>query len=235
MSSITTLERRFAASVVGRLMERDLRRSFRRVCWVDDALDIPENRALVVYANHHNFYDGYLGWYLIRELFRRRTITWMEEWDAYPLFASIGAAPFPSDDPSRRAATVRRTVRALRSDPGCALLYFPEGILHRPEAGVLAFPQDGIERLGRLLGDTVTWIPLGLHFTWRGESRPTVIAGAGIPHSTVDGWEHVRLEQVLARLRQIESEEVRIVMQGRRSPQEDWNLSALRGFFSRYL
>ena len=72
-------------------MRQALRRAFRRVSWAGPPPTLPPHTPVVLYANHHNFYDGYLAWLVIHHMLQRPTLTWMAEWDRYPFFAAVGA------------------------------------------------------------------------------------------------------------------------------------------------
>jgi len=93
---------------------------------------------VILFANHHYWWDGYLGYWLIRA-WGRRMVVWMESYRRFPPFGAIGALPFPPDDPMARARTVKRSVQALRTEPATALLLFPEGTLHGDTERLLPF------------------------------------------------------------------------------------------------
>jgi 1-acyl-sn-glycerol-3-phosphate acyltransferase len=95
------------------------------------------SRPVILFANHHYWWDGYLGYWLIRA-WGRSMVVWMEAYRRFPPFRATGALPFPPDDPQVRARTVRRTVQILRTEPA-ALLLFPEGVLHGDTERLLPF------------------------------------------------------------------------------------------------
>lgn len=214
-------------------MVRGLRSTFRRVCWVGPLPDLPPDRPVAGYFNHHSFYDGYLGWALAHFLLKRAPITWMADWEAYPFFATVGAYPFPFDDPKQRVATIRRTAQRFE-DPKTFLIYFPEAELHRPEDGILPFDTAPFQRLDRLFPPKVWW-PVAFHATWWGESLPTLLMAGGTPHPVSTGDEHERLTATLETARQAHRTEARTILDGHASPDERWNLSFAAPFFKRYL
>lgn len=219
--------------LVTTLMRYELRRTFRRVCWVGEEPALPANTPVVVYANHHHFYDGHLLWLLTRRL-DRPGLTWMADWDRFPFFAAVGAHPFPPGDPARRRVTMRRTARHFRERPCTMLVYFPEGVLHAPEEGLLPFPPGAFDRLGRLFPDAWWW-PVALHVSWWGDAFPTALLTGGAPHATPDGDEHDRLERLWRGLRRERPTSTTTLMEGRRSPSDPWNFSFARRFFEQYL
>lgn len=219
--------------LVEALLRFGLRRTFRRVCWVGDWPPSLPDGPVIAYANHHHFYDGHLAWLLFCRRLNRPSTLWMADWDRAPFFAAVGAQPFPEDDPSRRAATLRRTGRRFRAQPRTVLVYYPEGTLHTPDEGILAFDASAIRRLARLYPDA-TWWPYAVHVTWRGEAQPTAFLTGGTPHDP-DGEEQARLQRLLAALRDGSPNPTTTLLRGHRSFEEQWNLSLTSSFFERYL
>ncbi len=234
------LGKRVVVALVERMIERTLRRTFRRIVWVGPEpwhgpkAVLSPNRPLVAYANHHSFHDGYLLWLLARRVMDRRPLLWMNEWEQTPLFGPIGALPFPKGDPAQRLSTIRETVRRLRDRSEHVFLYFPEGELGPPDAGVAAFAPSAFGRLADLLPDAAQWWPLGIHVTWWGEDRPTVLLGGGAPHDAPTGDERERIEGTLSMLRDAPPGMGRMLLDGRPSANERWNLSLLAPLLRRW-
>lgn len=225
------------AARLGRaLIERDLRRSFRRVVWVGEGPSLPPDRPVVAYANHHAYFDSYLVQRLAARTLGRPFVVWMEKWDEVPLFGPVGALPFPADDARRRARTVRETARRLAAGPALLLLY-PEGAMGPPDAGLAPFRTD-LPRLARVLPPETLWWPLALRVTDWGHARPTALLTAGPVHETPDGRERERLGTALERLRQsrpgdLEMGRARVLLEGSPGPDERWNLARLAPLFRR--
>lgn len=110
------------------MIRRSVRKNFRAVYWDPPTFEL--RHPTVFFANHHGWYDGYLMFHAVEAL-GVRCLDWIQEYDAFPLFGSVGGLPFPVDDPGRRAATIRKTVRALKSKTA-SLVLFPEQPLHYP-------------------------------------------------------------------------------------------------------
>lgn len=214
------------------LLRSDLRRAFHRIYWVGPwPPDLPEG-PVIAYANHHHVYDGHLGWLLFQDRLNRSATLWMAEWSRFPFFGAVGAQPFPRDDASRRAATLRRTARRFRDDPETVLIYFPEGELHPPDDGLRSFEAPALRRLSDLYPEA-TWWPFAIHVTWRGHERPTAFLTGGPGHD-VDGRERDRLSETLATLPGNDTSH-RTLLRGRRERAERWDLSFAAPFFERYL
>lgn len=219
--------------LVEALLRYDLRRSFRRVCWVGDwPPDLPDG-PVIAYGNHHHYYDGHLGWLLFQEHLQRPATLWMAEWDRFPFFGALGAQPFPPDDPTRRAATLRRTARRFRARPRTVLIYYPEGELQPPDGGIRSFDPDAPTRLAELYPDAQWW-PFAVHVTWRGAARPTAFLTGGPPHEA-DNRERERLADHRASLRQPDPGPSCTLLDGTRSASDRWSFSFAASFFERYL
>ena len=227
--------------LVKKMLRRDLRRAFRRVVWAGPPPALPDSAPVILYTNHHNFYDGHLLWLLLEELLGRPGTLWMEDWDRFPFFAAVGVQPFPPGDDreaaARRRATLRRTARRMREQPSTALVYFPEGRLHPPADGLLPFPSGAFERLARLLPEDTRWWPVALRILQTGDARPTALLAGGAPHDAPDGRERKRLRETWNALRHIApgGAETRTLLEGARGPNDRWDLSFLAPFFERYL
>lgn len=215
-------------------MLHQLRTSFRRVCWVGERPDLPPNQPVVLYANHHHFFDGHLLWLLINRMLERPGTTWMAEWDRFPFFAAVGAQPFPPDAPTRRQATIRRTAQRFREHPETVLAYFPEGTLHAPEEGVLDFSGSAFAQLHRIFPDPWWW-PVALHVTWRGELNPTALLAGGTPSPQPPSDPQQTLQHLWTPLRTNVPATHHLLLDGRRSPSDRWNFSMARSLFERHL
>ncbi|MCL6535791.1 MAG: lysophospholipid acyltransferase family protein [Armatimonadetes bacterium] len=166
---------RLQARFVDWLIGRDLRRNFRAV-YVRGVLPEPA-RPLVLFANHHYWWDGYLGYWLIRA-WGRRMVVWMEAYRRFPPFGAIGALPFPPDDPQARARAVKRTVQILRTEPA-ALLLFPEGVLHGDTERLLPF-QRSLHWLACRVPQA-TLLPLAIHIEPSYHQYPRAFLSVGAP------------------------------------------------------
>ena len=219
--------------LVEALLRFDLHRAFRRVCWIGDWPPALPDGPVIAYANHHHVYDGHLAWLLFQDQLERPPTLWMAEWDRYPFFAAVGAQPFPSDDPSRRAATLRRTTRRFRAQPQTVLVYYPEGTLHPPDEGIRPFDASAVQRIARLYPEAQWW-PYAVHVTWWDEAAPTVLLTGGAVHDG-DGREHSRLQRLWHDLQGSEPRPTHTLLRGARSLEQWWNFSFMSSFFERYL
>jgi hypothetical protein len=212
------------------MLERTIRRMFREVVWVGDWEPPPGNLPTIIYTNHHAFYDGQLLALFCERVLRRPPIVWVEDLDRFPFLAPLGALRFPAADGLARMVTMRRTARAMRSDPSTVMVYFPEGHLHAVEEGVTAFPTTRFHRLARLF-ERAAWWPIVLRVTGWQHAWPTALLTGGAFHEAPTGREHATLEKLLERLRTESGEHGRTLFEGRASPHERWDMSWMGRFF----
>ena len=133
---------------------------------------------VILFANHHYWWDGYLGYWLIRA-WGRSMVVWMEAYRRFPPFRATGALPFPPDDPQVRARTVRRTVQILRTEPATALLLFPEGTLHGDTERLLPF-QRSLHWLACRVPQAML-LPLAIHIEPSYHQYPRAYLSVGAP------------------------------------------------------
>ncbi|MFN8220105.1 MAG: hypothetical protein U0S12_08255 [Fimbriimonadales bacterium] len=103
----------FVGRMVGNLIRRSVKKHFRTVYWTPPAQ--PVQAPAVLFANHHGWFDGYLLYHAVTRL-GVRCVDWIQEFDAFPLFAKVGGMPYRLNDPSGRAATIRRTIRLMQRE-----------------------------------------------------------------------------------------------------------------------
>lgn len=120
--------------MVGGMIRRSVKKSFRNVYW-DVAAEVPKGPVVLV-CNHHGWFDGYVMFHVVTSL-GKPSLDWIEEFGAFPLFSKIGGMPFPRGEAGRRAATVRETIRRMNGE-GRSLVLFAEGVLH-PAPEILPF------------------------------------------------------------------------------------------------
>jgi len=132
---------------------------------------------LILFANHHYWWDGYLGYWLIRA-WGYRPLAWMEAYRRFPPFGALGALPFPPDDPLMRAQTIKRTVQILRTEPA-ALLLFPEGALHGDTERLLPF-QRSLHWLACRVPQAML-LPLAIHIEPSYHQYPRAFLSVGAP------------------------------------------------------
>jgi 1-acyl-sn-glycerol-3-phosphate acyltransferase len=234
VKSAGKLEIRFLRKLVEAIILRDLRTSFRRVTLIGGIPEFETGLPVVLYANHHSYYDGYVGWLVASSVLKRSIRTWVREWDTFPLFAPLGALPFPAEDPIRRAISMRQTQRHLTKDPQSVFLYFPEGNLHPASEGILPFDTEHMRRLSGLLPKAI-WSPMAIHVESWCDARPVLLVAIGAGHLELDGNEVHRLEQLWNRLRATPPLSGTDILIGKPGANERWSMKPLANYFRRFI
>ncbi len=156
------------------MIRRSVRQRFKGLYWLPPgyALEAP----VVFVPNHHGWFDGYAMFHVVTRL-GLRTVDWIQEFDAFPLFAKIGGMPYPLGDAVRRARTVRRTIRLMREERR-SLLLFAEGHLHYPP-NLLPFGKALETVVEKVPGVTV--VPVAIRYENAMHERPECFIGFGDP------------------------------------------------------
>ena len=162
--------------LVGAMIRRSVRQRFHSV-YLSKPNVLPKAPA-ILYANHHGWMDGYLMFHLASEL-GVECLDWIEEFDSFPLFASVGGIRFPKDDSSGRASAIRRTIRLMKNE-GKSLVLFPEGVLHRPP-DLLPFGR-ALEVVAKSVPG-VTLHPVSLRYELSMHERPEAWITLGESHT----------------------------------------------------
>lgn len=164
----------------GRLIDAYVTAKFRgafRGLWVRGAL--PRGEPLLVYANHTNWWDGFVAHQL------SRAAGWdgyclMEEANLarYRFLARIGAFSIRPHAPDSALESLRYA-RALLARPAAAVFLFPEGRLAPFGAGPLRLER-GVELLARHA--RARCLPVAVRYAFFEHERPDVLLEVGEPH-----------------------------------------------------
>jgi 1-acyl-sn-glycerol-3-phosphate acyltransferase len=166
-------EKGLLGKLVGKMILRTVRARFRNVYWVPPT-DVPEQCIFV--ANHHGWHDGYIMFQVVKAL-NRPSLDWIQEYDSFPLFGKVGGMPFPLGDATKRAATIKSTIRQMR-DEGKSLMLFENGVLHRgPEVTEIGKSVDLILRKV----PTAVVVPVAIRYEMGIHERPEVFVRLGEP------------------------------------------------------
>lgn len=209
-----------AAWLVERYVAWKTRRAFRGL-WLRGELP-PRDASLVLYANHTNFWDGFVG----------AALCHAAGWDGYCMMEErqlaryrflrrLGAFSVRRGD-AHAALETLRYARGLLARPATAVIVFPEGVL-RPFSGLVHPLERGIEVLAR--SARVRCLPVGIRYRFFEHELPDVVLAVGAPHeaTTLDDLAQ-RLEAVLAELSDARPlTDFRPLVRGARSVMERWD------------
>ncbi len=164
----------FIGRQVAGMIRRSVKSRFRAVYLNVSSDPLPEKCIFV--PNHHGWHDGYVMFHVLEAL-QRPFLDWITEFDAFPLFAKVGGMPFPADDATRRAKTIRETIRRMNED-GRSLLLFAESHLHRGPQ-LLEFGK-ALELLANKVPDAAV-VPVAIRYDMSLHERPECFVSVGAP------------------------------------------------------
>ncbi len=169
-------EQGVVGKAVGAMIRRTVHARFYNVYWGCSPNPMTSQKSPTIFVcNHHGWHDGYI-MYLVAKQLGIVVSDWIEEYHAFPLFGKIGGLPFPKNDSSLRAKSVRTTIKRMKQ--GCSLLLFAEGKLHRGPH-ILPF-SDGLANLLKVLpAKSIT--PVALVYEQSIHERPEVVVSLGSP------------------------------------------------------
>ena len=136
----------------------------------------------IIYAPHMNWWDGIVGYNLMRRAFKVKPRMMIEEMNRFPLFSFIGA--FPVNKASAQAAMIslKYIVDNLK-EPDLGFWIFPQGIVKPPNFRPIEF-QTGLAYIAQNVAKKhggVNLIPLAVNYTFLREDRPECLAQVGEP------------------------------------------------------
>lgn len=210
--------------VVDAYVRRKVRASFRAV-WLRGDLP-PAPSGLLIYANHTNWWDGFV----VHQL--GKAAGWdgyalMEERNLarYPFLRHIGAFSVRRGEAASSLDTLRYA-RGLLGEAGRAVFVFPEG-QHRAAGELPLRLERGVEALARMSG--APSLPVAIRYAFFEHERPDVLLDVGTPHAPLRLAEYQRrLEDQVEALQAVTRlEGFHRLLQGARGVAERWD--AVRG------
>ncbi len=140
------------------------------------------NFPCIIYATHMNWWDGIVGYNLMRRAFHVRPRMMIEEMNRFPLFSLIGA--FPVNKASAQAAMIslKYIIDDLK-EPDMCFWIFPQGIVKPPNYRPIEF-QTGMVYVAQNVAKKhggVNLIPIAVNYTFLREDRPECLAEVGEP------------------------------------------------------
>lgn len=144
-----------------------------------DRLDrLDRSLPMVFYANHSNWWDGLVAFFLSREILHVEPFAMMEEKQLvkYRFFRWIGAFSVDRDSP-RRAFQSIQYAQSIFSQKNRALWIYPQGVMRANDVRPLGF-QRGIARIAEV-SEEVQFIPVAHRYDFIMEQRPECFTAFG--------------------------------------------------------
>ena len=121
-----------------------------RVKNVEAILDCPNDYPMIFIAQHNNWFDGMLGWYLCDEMLKIKMNIMVEDLAKFPLLSQVGAFSVSKKSPKTILKALNYCVDFLTKKE--AVLYmFPQGIINPPNHRPLNFTH-GVSYIAQKLG-----------------------------------------------------------------------------------
>ena len=109
-----------------------------RVKNVDAIFNCKNDYPMIFIAQHNNWFDGMLGWYLCDEMLKMKMNIMVEDLAKFPLLSQVGAFSVSKKSPKAILKALNYSVDFLKNKE--AVLYmFPQGIINPPNHRPLNF------------------------------------------------------------------------------------------------
>ena len=141
-----------------------------------------KNFPSIFYATHNNWWDGLIGYNLMRRAFKVRTRMMIEEMNRFPLFALIGAFPVNKSSAQEAMKSLKYIVDDLK-EPDMGFWIFPQGIVRPPNYRPMEF-QTGLAYIAQNIAKKhggVNLIPVAVNYTFLRGDRSECMAEVGEP------------------------------------------------------
>ena len=135
---------------------------------------------VILFAPHHNWWDGMVGYNICNRIFKKEIRLMIEELNRFPLIRRGGAFSVNKKSPQASMPSLLYAVEAL-GDPNNILYIFPEGIIkppnHRPlelQTGMTYIAEKAVKKYGK-----VALMPVAVNYYFLRDNRPEVLVEFG--------------------------------------------------------
>lgn len=139
-----------------------------------------KTKATIFYVNHSNWWDGIIGYTVVRRILHGRLRLMIEEMNRFPLFQYIGCFPINKKTAQDAMKSLKYAATTL-DKPDIFFWLFAEGIIRPPHNKPKVF-QTGIayliENATKLYGG-VNICPISVDYTFLRQDKPEVIVDFG--------------------------------------------------------
>ena len=141
-----------------------------------------KTKATIFYANHNNWWDGIVGYNVVRGIMRGRLRLMIEEMNRFPLFQYIGCFPINKKSAQASMRALQYSVDEL-CDNKKSLWIFPQGIIRPPMYRPIEF-QTGLAYIAKNVvkkAGGINLIPVAVNYPFLREDKPEVLCEVGEP------------------------------------------------------
>lgn len=145
------------------------------------------NYANILYAPHCNWWDGIVGYNLVKRVVDTRIRMMIEEMNRFPILAKAGAFPVNKKSAQASMQALQYAVDQL-SKGDISLWIFPQGIIRPPmfrpiefQTGMAYIAKNVIKKYGG-----INLIPVAINYSFLREDKPEVLVEFGEPYVLTD-------------------------------------------------
>lgn len=142
--------------------------------------DRDENIPTIAFAPHTNWWDGIVGYNIVRRIFGKEIRLMVEELNRFPLLRRGGAFPVNKKSPQASMKALQYSVEVIE-DLNNVLYIFPQGIIKPPnfrpiefQTGLAYIAQKAIQKYGK-----VNLVPIGVNYFFLRADKPEVMVEIG--------------------------------------------------------
>ena len=135
---------------------------------------------IILFAPHHNWWDGIVGYNICNRIFKKEIRLMIEELNRFPIIRRGGAFSVNKKSPQASMPALKYAVDAI-GDTNNILYIFPEGIIkppnHRPlvlQTGMTYIAEKAAKKYGK-----VALMPVAVNYYFLRDNRPEVLVEFG--------------------------------------------------------
>lgn len=139
-----------------------------------------KTKATIFYANHNNWWDGIVGYNVVRRIMRGRLRLMIEEMNRFPLFQYIGCFPINKKS-AQDAMKSLKYAATLLDKPDINFWLFAQGIIRPPhyrpivfQTGIAYLVENAIKNFGG-----INICPVSVNYSFLRQDKPEVIIEFG--------------------------------------------------------
>lgn len=135
---------------------------------------------VILYANHSNWWDGFIAYYLTNRLWEKDDYLMMdiEQMKTYSFFKFVGVFSVDRNDPKSAIESINYAAGLLK-DTGKYMWIFPQGVMKPQDNRPVEF-YNGFIKIAEKL-DGVNLLPVAFRYEFLMEQRPEVFISLGTP------------------------------------------------------
>lgn len=139
-----------------------------------------ENIPSIIFATHTNWWDGIVGYNVVRRIFGKEIRLMVEELNRFPILRKGGAFSVNKKSPQASMAALKYSVDVIE-DLNNVLYIFPQGIIKPPNSRPIEF-QSGLTYIAQKAAakyGKVNLIPLGVNYCFLRADKPEIMVEVG--------------------------------------------------------